>query len=156
MGQEIDLLANYPRTKRNVLERGQVKTEEDKAIARKFGKEFFDGERRHGYGGFHYDPRFWQPVVPAFEKHFGLKKKSSILDIGCAKGFMLHDFVQMIPGIQVTGIDISSYAIDNGLETMKKNIRVGDARKLPFKDKSFDLVISINTIHNLEMEELTQ
>lgn len=153
---EIDLLAHYPRTKRNVAERGQTKTPEDQAIARKFGKEFFDGERRLGYGGFNYHPRFWQPVVPAFQKHFGLTEKSSLLDVGCAKGFMLYDFSQKIPGIQVKGIDISSYAIENGLDPMKKHIFVGDARKLPFKDKSFDLVISINTIHNLEKEELIQ
>lgn len=153
---EIDLLANYPRTKRNVAERGEQKTAEDQALARQFGKEFFDGDRKHGYGGFHYNPRFWQPVVPAFQKHFGLNEKSSILDVGCAKGFMLYDFVQLIPGIRVKGLDVSSYAIENGLEAMKPHIAVGDARNLPYKDKSFDLVISINTIHNLEQEELIQ
>src|SRR5207248_2996866 len=116
MGQQIDLLVNYPRTPRNVTERGNTKTEEDKTIARQFGKEFFDGERRHGYGGFNYHPRFWQPVIPTFQKHFGLNAESSILDIGCAKGFMLYDFVQIIPEIQVKGIDISSYAIENGFE----------------------------------------
>jgi len=156
MGQEIDLLAQYPRTKRNVAERGQTKTEEDRAIARKFGKEFFDGERRHGYGGFNYQSRFWHPVVPTFQEYFGLKSGDSVLDVGCAKGFMLHDFAQLIPGIKVNGVDVSSYAIENAIDPMKPYLKVADARKLPFKDKSFDLVISINTIHNLEKDELAQ
>ncbi len=156
MGQEIDLLVNYPRTKRNVKERGATKTEEDRAIARQFGKDFFDGDRRHGYGGFSYQSRFWQPVIPTFQKHYGLKTTDSVLDVGCAKGFMLHDFAQLIPGIKVTGIDVSSYAIQNALDSMKSHVRVADARKLPFKDKSFDLVISINTVHNLEKEDLAK
>ena len=101
VGQEIDLLVNYPRTKRNVAERGQTKTEEDRAIARKFGREFFDGDRRHGYGGFAYHPRFWQLVIPDFQKRYNLKSGSRILDVGCAKGFMLYDFMRLIPGIEV-------------------------------------------------------
>lgn len=151
---EIDLLANYPRTKRNIAERGQTKTEEDRAIARKFGKEFFDGDRKHGYGGFSYQSRFWQPVIPDFQKHYNLKAGSRILDIGCAKGFMLHDFTQLIPGIQVAGVDVSSYAIENAYPTVKSYVSVADARKLPFPDKSFDLVIAINTLHNLDGEDL--
>lgn len=154
MGREINLLENYPRTKRNVQERGATKTEEDRAIARQFGKEFFDGDRKHGYGGFSYQARFWQPVVPAFQQAYGLSARSSVLDVGCAKGFMLHDFREFIPGIQVHGIDISSYAIENGKEEVKPFLQVADARSLPFPDKSFDVVISINTVHNLEGEEL--
>jgi len=95
MGSEIDLLVNYPKTKRNVKERGTVKTEEDRATARKFGKEFFDGDRRHGYGGYYYHPRFWQPVIPSFQKHFGLTSSSSVLDVGCGKGFILHDMAEL-------------------------------------------------------------
>ena len=153
MGQEIDLLANYPRTKRNVEERGEEKTEEDRAIARRFGKEFFDGDRRHGYGGFAYHPRFWQPVIPTFREHFGLTGKSSVLDVGCAKGFMLHDLAALSPGITVRGVDISDYAIENAIGDMKPFVQVGDARNLPFEDNAFDVVISINTVHNLERED---
>jgi SAM-dependent methyltransferase len=156
MGQEIDLLANYPRTKRDVKERGATKTEEDRMIARQFGKDFFDGDRKHGYGGFNYHPRFWQPVIPDFQKHFNLAPSDKILDVGCGKGFMLYDFTQVIPGIETTGIDISSYAIENAHSPIKPHLQVGDARNLKFQDKTFDLVISINTIHNLEKEELAQ
>jgi SAM-dependent methyltransferase len=156
VGREIDLLVNYPRTKRNVAERGQEKTEEDRRIARRFDKEFFDGDRRRGYGGFNYMPRFWQPVVPTLQQHFGLGAGSSLLDVGCAKGFMLHDLAALIPGITVKGVDISSYAIEHAIEDMKPHVQVADAKKLPFPDKSFDVVISINTVHNLERAECGQ
>ena len=85
MGNEIDLLKNYPKTKRDTSERANEKTEKDREIARKFGKEFFDGERRHGYGGFKYNPKFWQPVIPTFVDYWKLNSKSSVLDVGCAK-----------------------------------------------------------------------
>ena len=153
MGIEIDLLKNYPKTKRNVKERGKVKTEKDRKIAREFGKDFFDGDRKNGYGGFHYNPRFWQPVIPTFKKHFGLTSSSTVLDIGCAKGFMLHDMAELIPGITVKGIDISKYAIENTIEDMKPHVQVANAKELPFESNSFDLVISITTVHNLERDE---
>ena len=149
MGLEIDLLVNYPKAKRNLDERAASKTEADRAIARQFGKDFFDGDRRHGYGGFNYLPRFWQPVIPTFQSHFRLDSNSSLLDVGCAKGFMMHDLAALIPGITVKGIDISQYAIDNAIEDMKPHVQVANAINLPFRDKSFDIVISINTIHNL-------
>lgn len=152
MGREIDLLENYPRTKRNVEERGAAKTEEVRTIARQFGREFFDGDRQYGYGGFKYFPRFWQPVVPTFRKHFGLTADSTLLDVGCAKGFMMHDLAELIPGITVKGVDVSRYAIENAIEDMRPHVQVADAIDLPFPDKSFDVVISINTIHNLDRE----
>ena len=153
MGQEIDLLVNYPKTKRKVKERGAEKTEEDRAIARQFGQDFFDGDRKHGYGGFGYNSRFWQPVVPIFQEHFGLTAGSTLLDVGSGKGFMIHDVTEIIPGITVKGIDISEYAIEHTLESMKPHVQVADAKDLPFADDSFDVVISINTIHNLVREE---
>ena len=156
MGQEIDLMANYPRPKRNVEGRGATKTDADRALARKFGEEFFDGDRTHGYGGFNYQPRFWQPVIPTFKAHWGLTSDSSILDVGCAKGFMMHDFAELIPGITVKGIDVSEYAVKNSIEDMRPHVEVADAKSLPYEDKSFDYVISVTTIHNLERAELVQ
>lgn len=156
MGQEIDLLINYPKTKRNVKERGATKTEEDRAIARQFGKDFFDGDRRHGYGGFSYMQRFWTPVVPTFQMQYGLTKKSSILDVGAAKGFMLYDFQRLIPNIKIAGCDISEYAIQNAKPEVKDCLKVANATDLPYDDNSFDLVISINTVHNLEKNDLAR
>ena len=156
MGIEIDLLENYPKAKRNLDARAAEKTETDREIARRFDKDFFDGDRRHGYGGFSYIPRFWQPVIPTFQKHWGLNESSSLLDVGCAKGFMMHDMSQLIPGITIKGIDISQYAIDNAIETIRPHVQVANAKSLPFADKSFDIVISINTVHNLDLEGCAQ
>lgn len=153
---EIDLLANYPKTKRAVEARGQEKTEEDRAIGRQFGQAYFDGDRRFGYGGYNYHARFWQPVVPDFQAHYQLTADSTLLDVGCAKGFMLHDFRELIPGIKVRGIDVSSYALEHSLDDVKPLLALGNAKQLPFADKSFDVVISINTIHNLPLEECKQ
>ncbi len=153
---EINLLTKYPQSKRDPKGRAEQKTEAIRSVARKFGKEFFDGDRIYGYGGYSYQPRFWQPVVPDFQKHYGLIAKSRVLDVGCAKGFMMHDFAQAIPGIHLEGIDVSSYAVDQAIVDMKPFVKVANAKELPFADKSFDLVISINTIHNLALNECKQ
>ncbi len=153
MGKEIDLLINYPKTKRDLNSRALNKTSEDREIARKFEYDFFDGDRKNGYGGFNYMPKFWQPVIPTFKSYWNLDSDSSVLDVGCAKGFMMHDLMEAIKGIKVSGIDISNYAIENCIETVKDNVQVANAKNIPFEDNSFDVVISINTIHNLERDE---
>jgi SAM-dependent methyltransferase len=156
MGQEIDLLIHYPKAKRNIKERGATKTEQDRAIARQFGKDFFDGDRRHGYGGFSYMERFWTPVVPIFQNQYELTSQSSILDVGAAKGFMLYDFQRLIPNITIAGIDISPYSIEHAKEEVKPFLQVANATSLPYENNSFDLVISINTVHNLEKDDLAK
>ena len=156
MGQEIDLLINYPKSKRNLKERENQKSEEDRAIARKFEREFFDGDRKYGYGGYKYNQRFWQPVIPTFKKYWNLNSSSSVLDVGCGKGFMLYDFLKMIPGIKLKGVDISDYAVENSMPDVKEFITTANAKNLPFEDNSFDVVISINTVHNLELSDCAQ
>ena len=156
MGQEIDLLVNYPKTKRNLDERAQQKSNADRKIARQFGKDFFDGDRRYGYGGFQYMERFWTPVFPTFRDFYNIDSSYSLLDVGCAKGFMLHDFARLMPGLTVCGVDISDYAIENAKPEIKDKVQQGNATNLIFDDNSFDLVISINTIHNLELDDLTK
>lgn len=150
MGIEINLLANYPKSKRNLDERADTKTESDRAIARQFEKDFFDGDRSHGYGGFNYSPRFWEPVISTFQNHWKLDSNSSVLDVGCAKGFMLFDLSRIIPGISIKGVDISEYAINNSKPEVRDDLQIADAQSLPFNDNSFDVVISINTVHNLD------
>lgn len=153
MGKEVNLLVDYPQSKRDLSERHENKSEEDRAIARKFGKDFFDGDRKHGYGGFSYFPKFWKPVIPTFKKYWNLDSNSSLLDVGCAKGFMMHDLLEEIPKINVKGIDISDYAINNCIESVKNLVSVADAKELPFDDNTFDVVISINTVHNLDKKD---
>lgn len=152
MGIEINLLAKYPKSKRDLDERADAKTEKDREIARQFGKDFFDGDRRHGYGGFNYSPRFWEPVISSFQNHWKLDSDSSVLDVGCAKGFMLFDLSKLIPGISIKGIDISKYAINNSKPEVREHLQIGDAQSLPFDDNSFDVVISVNTVHNLDTD----
>jgi ubiquinone/menaquinone biosynthesis C-methylase UbiE len=152
----INLMDRYPRSKRPIEERGNAITEEHRTIARRFDKEFFDGDRLYGYGGYNYHPRFWQDTVKRFAEHYQLAPDASILDIGCGKGFMLHDFRELMPQAKLAGIDVSQYAIDNAMESVKADLMVADAMHLPYPDKSFDLVISINSIHNLDREGCIQ
>ena len=153
---EINLLDRYPRSSRPIDERGKLITEDHREIARQFGQEYFDGDRLYGYGGYNYHPRFWQDTVKRFRDHYKLADDASVLDVGCAKGFMLHDFKQLMPELTIAGIDISQYGIDHAIETVKSYLRVGNARELPYEDNSFDLVICINTVHNLPLEECRQ
>jgi len=153
---EVNLLDLYPRSKRPIEERGKLVTEEHRKIARQFGKEYFDGDRLYGYGGYYYHPRFWQATVRRFRDYYRLAEDARVLDVGCAKGFMLHDFNELMPNLTIAGIDISEYAIEHAIETVKLFLRVGNAKELPYEDNSFDLVISINTIHNLPPEECKQ
>ena len=143
----------YPRSKRPIEERANLIKEEHRKIARKFEKDFFDGDRLYGYGGYNYHPRFWQETVKRFSEYYQLMENTSILDVGCGKGFMLHDFKEYLPTYTVAGIDISEYAIENSMQSVKQYLKVADAKSIPFEDNSFDLVISINTIHNLEFED---
>ena len=154
MGKEINLLRNYPKTKRDVSKRREEKTEEHRVIARKFGKDFFDGDRKVGYGGFNYDPKYWTKVVKDICDHYKLKSQDKILDIGCGKGFMLYDFLKLNPQLDVFGIDISEYAIKNCIGCLKGKLQIGNAISLPYPDNHFNLVISINTHHNLDGKDL--
>ena len=153
---EINLMDRYPRSKRPIDERAAQVTDEDRQIARRFEREYFDGSRLQGYGGYHYHERFWQETVKHFRDYYQLQDYARILDVGCAKVFMLHDVKQLMPDLTVAGVDISPYAKEHAIETVKPFIKVGNAKKLPFDDDSFDLVISINTIHNLPLKECKQ
>lgn len=155
MGQEIDLMRLYPKGKSRIGTRPNI-TEEDRRISKQFGFEYFDGDRRYGYGGFNYHPRFWTDTVRLIRDHYQLPANASILDIGCAKGFMLTDFKKLMPEARLVGIDVSSYAVEHAYEEVRGIVQLGDARKLPFPDRSFDLVIAINTLHNLKRPECIQ
>jgi protein-L-isoaspartate(D-aspartate) O-methyltransferase len=96
----------------------------------------------------------WEKVARAMAEHYKLKAGDKILDVGCGKGYLLYDFTKVVPGIDVTGLDISSYAIANAKEEIKDRIRLGNATALPFPDKSFDLVFSLTTLHNLHNYDL--
>jgi SAM-dependent methyltransferase len=174
---EVNLLNKYPSSSRPIEERARIKlanadwlmrgpegldnTEiliEHKLleVVRRFGREYFDGDRFYGYGGYYYHPLFWTDTVKRFRDYYKLADDAFILDVGCAKGFMLYDFKRLMPNTRVAGIDISQYAYDNAMEAIKPFIKVGNARQLPYPDNSFDLVISINTVDHLPLEECKQ
>tara|TARA_B110000027_G_scaffold58109_1_gene62901 strand:+ start:73 stop:747 length:675 start_codon:yes stop_codon:yes gene_type:complete len=132
---------------RNLRDRDTSK--KNKLIASKFSKEYFDGTRSQGYGGYYYDGR-WVKIAKKLIKKFKLKKGSKVLDVGCAKGFLMHDLKKLSKNkIEVHGIDVSKYAKSRAMNSVKSKIKIMNCKKLNFKDNSFDLVIGINVVHNL-------
>jgi SAM-dependent methyltransferase len=117
-------------------------------VAGRFGPEYWDGERQYGYGGYRYDGR-WFPVAQAMAEHYGLEAGSRVLDVGCGKGFLLSELQRAVPGLDVVGLDISAYAIANASDDVRPHLVRGSAEALPFAVDSFDLVISLGTLHNL-------
>jgi ubiquinone/menaquinone biosynthesis C-methylase UbiE len=125
------------------------------AIAKRFDREYWDGDRNTGYGGYHYDGR-WLEVATRMAAHYGLKAGDRILDVGCGKGFLLYEFTRVVPGVQVAGLDVSHYALEHAKPEVHACLSQGNATHLPWPDQSFDLVVSLNTLHNLRLPELEQ
>lgn len=123
-------------------------------LAKQWGHDYWDGDRRINYGGYRYMPGRWAPVGKAMIEHYGIKPGDKILDVGCGKGFQLYELTQLCPGVEVHGIDVSSYAIENSKEEVKDRLKVGSATSLPYQDGEFDFVFSINTLHNLHCYDL--
>lgn len=146
----VDFLSSiHRRSKRDYLARvNEFPKAEAAKVAKQFGVDYWDGDRKFGYGGYKYDGR-WRAVADALVEHYGVKPGDRILDVGCGKGFLLYDLSQSVPGVEVRGIDISDYAIEHAREEVRPFLQVANAAELPFEDKSFDLVVSITTLHNL-------
>jgi protein-L-isoaspartate(D-aspartate) O-methyltransferase len=154
----IDFIsAVHKKTKRDYLARvndpGYPKAKAA-ALAKQWGFDYWDGDRRICYGGYRYLAGYWEKVARAMAEHYGLKAGDKVLDVGCGKGFLLYDFTKVVPGIDVTGIDISSYAIENAKPEIRDRLQVGNATSLPFPNGSFDFVLSITTLHNLHCYDL--
>jgi len=132
-------------------------TQRDKAevaeLAIQWGHDYWDGSRETGYGGYRYDGR-WRKVADAMRDAYGLKPGMRVLDVGAGKGFLMHDLMESVPGLDVEGIDISGYAIERAHGLAQGRIEEGNAAKLPWPDGHFDLVISITTLHNLYIHDL--
>jgi ubiquinone/menaquinone biosynthesis C-methylase UbiE len=148
---EINLLRSLPQTKRNVQARGAAKSPAVIAASREYGELYFDGPRDYGYGGYRYDGR-WVPVARDIVAHFGLKPGMRVLDVGCAKGFLVKDLMIACPGLEAFGLDISRYALDHCEPEVVGRLHLGSGDDLPFPDDCFDCVISLNTIHNFDRE----
>lgn len=151
----IDFVSEqHKATKRDYI--GRV-MEADKSecakIAKEYGYDYWDGERKYGYGGYHYDGR-WRNIARKLVKHYQLKAGDKVLDVGCGMAHLLYELTLEVPGLQVYGIDISQYALQNAKEEIRERLRYGQAQNIPFNDNEFDLVISLTTLHNLKVYDL--
>lgn len=151
----IDFIgALHSSAERNYLQRV---TNFDKAecatVAKKWGRDYWDGNREFGYGGYYYDGR-WGVIAQSMIDHYGIKPGDRILDVGCGKGYLLYEFSRILPGVEITGVDISKYAIENGKPEVKNNLFYASASSLPLPDDSQDFIVSITTLHNLKNFDL--
>ena len=155
MNQCVDFItAVHTNTKRDYLARvTEFPKAEAAERARSFGFDYWDGDRRFGYGGYHYDGR-WRAVAEKMAQHYNLQPGQRVADIGCGKGFLLYDLMETVPGLEVCGIDVSPYAIEHAHEGIREHLQVGSATDLPWEDNSFDLVYSINSLHVLYCYDL--
>lgn len=145
---EINLLGSIPKVFRDTGARTRDKAA-NRAAALTFGFEYFDGRREQGYGGYTYDGR-WIKVSHAVIDHFRLAPGMRVLDVGCAKGFLVKDLADALPNLYVCGLDISEYALTHAHPDSRTRLVRGTADILPFPNGSLDLILSINTIHNLD------
>lgn len=154
----IDFIsANHIKTKRDYLARvndPEYPKPRAAELAKQWGYDYWDGDRRICYGGYRYMEGYWGKVARAMAEHYHLKAGDKILDVGCGKGFLLYDFTKVVPGIEVKGIDISKYAVENCKEEIRDSLQVGNATNLPFPDDHFNFVFSITTLHNLHCYDL--
>lgn len=154
----IDLMsAIHKSTKRDYLARvnePDFPKAKAAALAKKWGFDYWDGDRKICYGGYRYMEGRWEKVARAMVEQYGIKPGDRILDVGCGKGFLLYDFTKIVPGLELYGLDVSEYAIENSKEEIKDRLQVGNATYLPFPDEYFDFVFSITTLHNLHCYDL--
>ncbi len=151
MGREVDLLRALPKTKRNIEARLEAKDPKVVRISKEYGEMYFDGPRGYGYGGYKYDGR-WVPVAHDIVAYFELKPGDRVLDVGCAKGYLVKDLLDALPGLEVFGLDISEYALMNCHPDVIGRLHLGSADHLPFPDGCFSCVISLDAVHNLPRE----
>lgn len=148
--KRINLLSSFPKSKRNLKERNV--NNKNIQLALKYSKEYFDGNRSQGYGGYYYDGR-WVKVARKIIKLFKLKNNSKFLDVGCAKGFLMHDLKVILPKIKIYGIDVSKYAKENSIMNIRKNIKIMNCKNIKYKTNSFDGLVAINVVHNLNLDQ---
>lgn len=146
---EINFLSSIKKINRKINLRS-AKTKDSIILSKKFGYEYFDGNRKYGYGGYYNDGR-WLNVAKKIITKYKLKRNSKVLDIGCAKGYLVSSLCSL--KIDAWGIDISKYAIAKSEETIREKLTLGNAKNLNFPDNYFDAVVSFNTIHNLKEED---
>jgi ubiquinone/menaquinone biosynthesis C-methylase UbiE len=154
--KRINLFNPYhSKTKRNYISRMVDEKVKCMGIAKKFGANYWDGQRRYGYGGYKYIKGYWRNFAINLIKIFKLNSKSKILDLGCGKGFLLYEIKDLIPKISIVGLDISAHAIKNSKNEIRPFLKRYDVKKkLPFLKNQFDVTICMGLLHNLKISEI--
>lgn len=150
--REFNVLRNYPQPKEPRYVGPNIRTIKSKIIASYRDKGYYDGDRNNGYGGFKYDGR-WEKVADMMCEEYGLSEKSALLQVGCEKGFLLHEFHGKFPSMKIRGFEMSEYAIENSMPSIKQYINRGDFYKLPYDDREFDFVIAIGVVYTLTLRD---
>ena len=156
MGQLLEIVTPlHQATQRDYLTRMQDEKVHCMKIAKQYEKDYWDGDRRYGYGGYKYKPGRWKPVAEELIKIYKLNNHSSVLDVGCGKAFLLYEMKLLLPGLKVVGFDISEHGLAGAKEDIRESLFIHKAQnQYPFVDNEFDLVISLGCLHNLRVFEL--
>jgi hypothetical protein len=150
--REFDALTGYPEPVEPRLVSPELRTIKHRIVAAYRDREFYDGDRNFGYGGFNYDGR-WVPIAQNMCREYGLDGTSTVLQVGAEKGFLLHDFLQVAPGVKVRGTETSNYAIENAMDDVKPFIAEAAYTELPYADGEFDLVLALGPIYTLSLAD---
>ena len=150
--REFNALRYYPQPKEPRYVGPHIRTIRNRIAASYRDKRYYDSDRNDGYGGFKYDGR-WKNIVESMCEDYGLTEDSALLQVGCEKGFLLHDFKEHFPKMEIRGVEISDYAIANSMPLVKPYIVKSDFTKLPFEDKRFDFVIAIGVVYTLTLRD---
>jgi len=153
--REFDALKGYPEPKQPRVVGPTIRTIHNRIRATYRDREYYDGDRNNGYGGFKYDGR-WVAVAQNMAKEYGLSESSAVLQLGCEKGFLLHDFHQLYPAMKVRGTDISAYALENAMPLIKPFVQQAAFTKLPFADGEFDFVMAMGVVYTLNLADAMQ
>ncbi|HSV98604.1 MAG TPA: class I SAM-dependent methyltransferase [Sedimentisphaerales bacterium] len=151
--EEFDIGYPHSSTPR-VLKKG-FRTIRNRMAAAGLDREYYDGRRENGYGGFRYDGR-WAQIVPRLAARYGLTSNSAVLDVGCKKGFFLHDLKLALPGVLVKGVENHPYPIEHAMDSVKDDLVLARYEELPFEDGRFDFVMAYASIYMLNLAGVMQ
>ncbi len=156
MGRLLDIVTPlHQATKRDYVARMMDEKVHCMLKAKEYEADYWDGDRRYGYGGYKYMPGRWKPVAEALIDIYGLKNGDKVLDVGCGKAYLLYEMKLLLPELEVTGFDISKHGLADAKDEVKDNLFLYRSQdEYPFGDNHFDLVISLGCLHNLRLFEL--